>query len=53
MSEEEDRAQMEKYGITAEPKMVYSFQAHKYQYLKDAVKYAELTLKTGTVEPHS
>ncbi len=42
---DEDKAAMEKFGITYEQKLIFTFQGHKYERLADAVKYAELAGK--------
>lgn len=42
---EDDKAMMAQYGITSEPKLVYCYKEHRYDYLKDAVNYAKLEKK--------
>jgi hypothetical protein len=37
----EDKALMEKFGITAESKTVFHFGGHRYERLNDAVNYAK------------
>jgi hypothetical protein len=39
---EEDKAVMEKYGITYEPRTVFFCKGYKYERLVDAVNYAKL-----------
>ena len=37
----DDKALMEKFGITAESKTIFHFAGHKYERLADAVNYAK------------
>lgn len=37
---EDELVLMAKYGITTEPKMVYFFNEHRYEFAKDAINYA-------------
>ena len=37
----EDKALVEKFGITAETKTIYHFDGHRYERLNDAVNYAK------------
>ncbi len=39
---EDDKAVMEKYGITYEQRTVFFWKDHKYERLADAVNYAKL-----------
>ncbi|MBL6746219.1 MAG: hypothetical protein ISP88_09920 [Pseudomonadales bacterium] len=38
---EEDRATMDKFGITNSTRQVYFYKQHRYEKLADAVRYAE------------
>jgi len=38
----EDETKMQALGITTEPRTIYIYKTHKYQSLKDAVRYAEI-----------
>lgn len=38
---EEDRATMDRYGITSSTRQVYFYKQHRYGKLADAVRYAE------------
>lgn len=37
----EDKALMEKFGITVETKTIFHFAGHRYERLSDAVNYAK------------
>ena len=39
---EEEKELMKRYGITVEPKSVYSYKGYKYEHLKDALNYAKV-----------
>lgn len=41
----DDKALMEKYGITCETKMIYAYKQHRYDNLQDALRYAEIDAK--------
>jgi len=41
----EEKAHMEKLGITYETKIIYRYKQHQYNNLKDALNYARLELK--------
>lgn len=38
----DDAALMEKYGITSQTKTIYAYKQHRYDNLKDALRYAEI-----------
>lgn len=38
---EEVKMMMERYGITSEPKMIYSYKQFRYENFTDALRYAE------------
>ena len=40
---EDDQKLMAEYGITAETRIVFHFQGHRYERLDDAVNYARVT----------
>jgi hypothetical protein len=39
---EGEKALMKRFGITAEPKSVYSYKGYKHEHLKDALNYAKV-----------
>ncbi len=39
---EEEKELMKRYGITVEPKSVYSYKGYKYEHLKDALNYTKV-----------
>jgi hypothetical protein len=39
---EQDETLMAKFDITCEPKMIYSYKAHRYENFKDALNYAQI-----------
>lgn len=41
----DDKTLMEKYGITCETKMVYTYKKYRYDNLQDALRYAEIDAK--------
>ena len=41
----EDKALMEKYGVTCETKLIYTYKQHRYDSLQDALRYAEIDAK--------
>ena len=46
----DEKALMEKFGITAELKTIFHFDGHKYERLSDAVNYAK-TRPRSAVKP--
>ena len=42
---EDDKALMAQYGITSEPKLIYSYKEHRYDKLQDAINFARLDTK--------
>ena len=42
---EQDKTLMAQYDITCEPKMIYSYKAHRYENLKDALNFAQLDVQ--------
>lgn len=42
---ENDIALMAQYGITSEPKLIYSYKEHRYDKLQDAINFAILDTK--------
>ncbi len=42
---EVERKMVEQYGITFEQKTVYFYKGHKYDQLKDAIRYAKIDIQ--------
>jgi len=39
---DENKMLMEKYGITCEPKMIYSYKQHRYENVEQAINFARI-----------
>ncbi len=50
MSNEEDKALLEKYGVTYETKIIYCYKQNRYDNLTDALRYAQID-STRSGEP--
>lgn len=42
---EENKRLMAKYGITCEPKMIYSYKQHRYENVEQAINFARIDAK--------